>query len=87
MLTKDRLVYHMEKENKRVIPKVIWEERVATPTSENALSYCVLAVACTILNEALRDVMGALRGDMERSYRALRDALERCRSIVGYCGA
>jgi len=22
-------------------PKVIWEERVATPTSENALSHCV----------------------------------------------
>jgi len=52
--------------------KVIWEERVATPTSENELSHCMLAVACTMRNEGLRknygalqDVMGALRNVMD----------------------
>jgi len=43
-------------------PKVTWEERVATPTLENALSHVrVLAEACTMHNEALRSIAGALQ--------------------------
>ena len=61
MLTKDRLVYRMERENKQVLPKIIWEEHVATHHVGNCtLQLCMLAIACAMrINEALWDVMGA----------------------------
>jgi len=41
------------------LPKVIWEERVATPhVRECTLPQRVLAVACTMRNEALWSVTG-----------------------------
>jgi len=43
---------------------------------ECTLPLHVLAVACTVRNEALRDIMGALRG-----------ITERCRSVMGCGGA
>jgi len=39
---------------KHVLSKVIWEERIATPMSENALSHCSLQVLAVMRNEALR---------------------------------
>ena len=70
---------------------------------ECTLPLRVLAVACTMRNKRLRDVMGALRGITERyrrvahryrtlwnvteRYRALRDVTERCRSVMGCCRA
>ena len=62
--------------NQQVLPKVIWEERITTPTLENALSHCVLAVACRMHNEVLPKHCGLLR-----------DVTERCRSIMGCYGA
>ena len=44
-------------------PKVIWEERVATPTSENTA--CASCIACTMRNEALRKRCGSLRNVTE----------------------
>ena len=41
---------------KQVLSKVIWEERVTIPASENALSLRVLAVACTMRNETFTNV-------------------------------
>ena len=35
------LIHRPLNEIKQVLPKVIWEERIATPTSENALTHCV----------------------------------------------
>jgi len=51
--------------------QVIWEERFAIPhVGQCTLSLCVLAVACTMHNEALR-----------KRYRALQNVTERCRTL------
>jgi len=61
-----------EGKSEQVVPKVIWEKRVDTPLpSENALSR-VLAVACTMHNEALWKRYGSLR----ESYGALWNVTE-----------
>jgi len=63
---------------KQVLPKVIWEEHVTTPTSDNAFSHCVIAVACTMRNEALRKHYGTL----QERYETLRKCCTSLRDIT-----
>jgi len=56
---------------KQVLPKVIWEERVATPCRRmHSLTACA-SCSCTMRNETLRSVTGRL-GTVTRRYGTLR---------------
>jgi len=73
-------------DTEQVLPSHLARTCCYSHVGECTLPLPVLAVACTMRNEALQKCCTSLWDIMEH-YRALRDVTEHYRSITGCCGA